>query len=581
MPEYHSDSLVPPKHGVISPFAMLVWCAIVLVFIGVIAVFALKFDFSRLRGADHWIGKAREAITAKDWVAAVQSLQHVQGKERDRAEYLRVLADFLEATRSDASLLDTVLDKLDAKGLMLPVDYVWACRLHIAAGNLDGARRVLDGMPSTAKNSAEFLKLNIDLLMQEGKPQEAGIAESQLFESFADDPETAVRKAAREIDGAFPEIQLAAFKRLWELAKRSDESGAMSIRILSQRQGLNVAELRQLHELADRHSGVPISDRLQITSSLMRLVPADHDQLLEAEIKRYENSGMVEKGQMASWLAREKEYDKMLKIVPQKILMQSAELFPQLAQSFAEKGKWVELAELVKKGKKLPVSEARAATWRVLAFRSLHPEKIKETRSLLLEAIQESSAEKNSLALMGNARLAEEWAMADLALKAYEFLAVPGTPQEGEMLDKCWRAALTLKDTKVVLKLADRRAKLRPGNIQLAQLRDYMHLLYGDQLEATLAADDTLAVKPDLSEHSSDSYLLNQALKAYRLRDLNLVSRALEKVRNNANLSAGERAVCAGLKALSGQEAQAFQLAESVRPELLLLEEVMFLKLAL
>lgn len=580
MPEYHSDSLVPPKHGVISSFAMLTWFSIVVVFIGVIAMFALKFDFSRLRGSDHFIGKAREAISAKDWQAAVEALRHVNAKDRDEVAYLRVLADFLEASRTEPSLLDTVLDKLDAKGLMQPGDFIWACRLRILAGNVEAARRALDSIPESERRTAEFIKLNIQILIQQGRLQDATAMENVLFETFPDDPETAVRKAAHELDGAFPETQQAAFKRLWELAKREDEHGNAAIHVLCLRQGLALAEAQQLHELADHRSGVPIADRLQIASLLMKLDPARHDQILSAEIQRYENADVLEKSQMASWLAREKEYDKILTLVPQKILMKSAELFPQVAQSLAEKGKWAELAELVKKGKKLPVSEARAATWRVLAYKNLHPEDIKEIRARLLEAIQESHAERSGLALMGAARLAEEWSMADLAFKAYDMLAVQGTPQEAEMLDKCWKMALIFRDSKVLLKLADRRAKLRPGNVQLTQLRDYMHLLCGDQLETTLAAAPIHSVNPDLPERSSDAYLLNLALKAYRLHDLDLVNTTLGKVHNSGALNAGERAVCAGLKALSGQTAQAFQLAESVRPELLLPEEFVFLKLA-
>jgi len=82
------------------------------------------------------------------------------------------------------------------------------------------------------------------------------------------------------------------------------------------------------------------------------------------------------------------------------------------------------------------------------------------------------------------------------------------------------------------------------------------------------------------AELESDASRLLQALKAYRLHDLPLLAAALGKVRNARVLSTGERAVFAGLLATNGQPAPAFQMAESVRPELLLDEEAVFLRLA-
>ncbi|OYW71153.1 MAG: hypothetical protein B7Z37_28555 [Verrucomicrobia bacterium 12-59-8] len=563
MSEFHSDSLVPSRHGVISPFAFFTWCAIVLMVVGVIALFVSKFDFARLRGADHFIGKARQAISAKDWQAAVGAIQHVQGPARERAEFLRVLADFLEATRAEPALLDTTLIKLDGKGLMQPVDFIWACRLRLMSGKIEAARKVFERIPASARQTADVMRLSMELLKEEGHVLEAAEVESQLFEKFTDDPETIVRKAMQDLQGAFPEVQQAT-----------------AIRLLSQRSDLTLSAAVRLLELADSQSGISAGDRLPIISTLMRLDPLQRDHLLGAEVKRYEKGDALVQTQLASWLAKEKEYDKIMALLPDAMLVKSPVLFPQVAQGLAEQGKWAELMNLVKRGKKLPVSNARAATWRALATKHLQPDNAKEIRAQLEEAIREGNLEKNVLAVMGAARLAEEWAMADLALKAYETLAVPGSAQEADMLENCWRSAATLKDSNVLLKLADKRARLKPANVQMAVQRDYMHLLCGDQLETTLASAPVPAGEPE-GEVESDASQLLQALKAYRLNDPALLASALEKVRDARALKTGERAVYAGLLAVNGQTAKAFQLAESIHPELLLDEEAMFLRLAL
>jgi len=580
MSEFTSESLLPRKHGNISPFAKLVWYQIAFVVLTVIVLLATKFDFARLLGTDHFIRKTRQAIAAKDWLTAVGVLRHIGGRDRERDDYLRVLADYLEATRTEPALLDATLVKLDAKGLMLPVDFVWACRLRLVGGNIAAARTLWDRIPATSRQTAEVMKLSIALLKEEGRLQEAAKVESLLFEQFADDPETAVLKAVRDLEGTFPEIQQAALNRLWEYAGREDAPGPMAIRVLSQRKDLTPYDANHLRELADSNPGIVIGDRLPIISTLMRLDPSQRDRLLAAEVKRYENGDSEVQTQLASWLAKEKEYDKVMALVPEAMLMKSPDLFPQVAQGLAEQGRWEDLMKLIPKGKKLPVSNARAATWRALATKNLQPDHTKEIRSYVEEAIREGQVERNGLAVMGAARLAEEWAMADLALKAYEVLAVPGSAQEADLLEHCWQSATTLKDSTMLLKLADRRASLKPGNFQLALQRDYMHLLCGDQVETALASSKAVTGAPVL-ELESDASRLLQALKAYRLHDRPLLTAALEEVHNARELTTGERAVYAGLLAVNGQAAQAFQMAESVRPELLLDEEAVFLRLAL
>ncbi len=570
---------MPRKHGKISPFASLVWYLIAFIALTMVVLFFGKFDLTRLLGADHFIRKTRRAVAAKDWPAATWALQHIAGHDRERADYLRVLADFLEATRSEPALLDATLVKLDALCLMQPVDFTWACRLRLGAGNILAARKFWDRIPSASRQTAEVMKLSVELLKEEGRPQEAAAEESLLFEKFADDPETAVRKAVRELEGTFPEIEQAALSRLWELARREDEPGAMAIRVLSQRNDLTLPDAKQLHELSDKQPNIVIGDRLPITSTLMRLDPQQREPLLAAEVKRYDNGDSTVQVQLASWLAKEQEYDKVMAMMPKEMLLKSPDLFPQVAQGLAEKGRWSELMNLIQKGKKLPVSNARAATWRALATKNLFPDNAKEIRTHLEEAIREGQVEKNGLAMMGAARLAEEWSMADLALKAYEILAVPGSAQESEVLDRCWLVATTLKDSAKLLKLADKRARLKPGNYRLAQQRDYMHLLCGDQVETALASPEVVA-GASTAELESDASRLLQALKAYRLHDLPLLTSTLGKVRNARALNTGERAVYAGLQAINGQPAQAFQMAESVRPELLLNEEAVFLRLA-
>ncbi len=71
------------------------------------------------------------------------------------------------------------------------------------------------------------------------------------------------------------------------------------------------------------------------------------------------------------------------------------------------------------------------------------------------------------------------------------------------------------------------------------------------------------------------------ALSAYRLGDHAAMQQHLAALNNAEGLSAGPRAVAAGLLSLSGKPDRAYQMAEKIHGTLLLDEELTFLKRAL
>lgn len=585
MPEFHADdSLVPQKYGVLSPFAKFTWCMVVVIVVGVFSLLVFKFDLERLRGSTYFISKARQAVASQDWGTAVSAMQHVQGTDRDGPEFLRVVADYLEATQSEPALLDSILSKLEAMGLMQPADYLWACRLQLATRKIDQARKALDRIPAQMRSGVEALKLSIVILNEEGRLSEAAAEEAKLIQLFPNDPEVILRVATRDLEGTFPEFQQAALKKLWALAEQPSDVGLNAIQVLSERVELTLAEATRLLDLADKQPGITPGERLRVVSVILKLDPAHRGKLIDAEIARYHSKDLKILAQLASWLAQEKEYDRLMLVasssplVSKDELLQTAEIFPMIALGLAEQARWSDLMDLLKQGKKpLPVPKARAAAWRALATRNLEPEDTRETRFHLEEALREGNAEKNHSAVFETARLAEDWGMPDLALKAYEALAVPGSKQEQGMLEKCLQMAVLLKDSAAQLRLAERLASLMPSNLLLTHRRDYLKLLLGTDIETTTLAGD-------LPSDSSDAHSIRkllEALRAYRLHDQTLAFTIIRSVQNTGEMSTGERAVYAGILAESGETRKAYDLAEQIRPELLLHEEISFLNKAL
>jgi hypothetical protein len=579
MPEFHSDSLVPQKYGVLSPFAKLTWCTLIAIGVAVVSLFVFKFDLSRLRSSSHFIEQAHLAIDKKDWPAALTALQHIQGANREKPEFLRVVADYLEATQTEPQFLSSVLDKLDTRNLMLPADYLWACRLQLAERRIDLARKALNRIPAPTRTSAEALKLSVAILSEEGRQKEAVAEEAKLFQLFPQDPEVVLRMATRDLVGTFPEFQQAALKKLWALAEQPNESGLNAIRILSQQSDITLTAARQLLDLLDKQPTLTPAERLRMVSVIMKLDPSRREDLINAEMERYRTGGLNVLAQLASWLAQEKENEMLMALVSSRgELLQTPEIFPMVALAMAERKRWNGLLNLLKPSPKpLPVPKSRAAAWRALAARNLYPEDTREARSHLEEALREGAVEKNTSAVFETARLAEDWSMSDVALKAYEALAVPGSQQEQTMLEKSLQMAVLLKDSTVQLRLAEKLSSLLPSNLLLAHRRDYLKLLLGTQIETIATANGEASASPVVNSNEK----LLKALHAYRLHDRPQAFIEIQSIENTVEMSVGERAVYAGILAESGETRKAYNLAEKIRSADLLDEEIMFLNKAL
>jgi hypothetical protein len=573
IPDTNAESLIPQKGGSLSLFATLGWVMIGLVLLGITVVVLKKFDVVRKFQSSQFVAKAREALIAGDLPEALSAIRQVQGPTRETPDFLRLLAQYLQKASVEPALLADTLEKLALAGNEQPDDVLWLSQARFRTGDIRRARAAWDRLSSSQRSGLMAMKLNIDLLRNEGNLHEAAELELQLFQLFPDEPEVAFRKAVKDLDGPFPEIQDAAWKVLFKMAANEGRTGLDAVRALSRRTELTLAEAEQLLKLAEAHPDITLDDRLVIISALIRLHPARREKTIQAEIDRCRTGGPVILAQVAAWLAREKEYAKICELAPATVLLESPALFPMVAQGLKEQQRWQELMDLLKKGKRIPVSNSRAAGWRALAARNLNPSDIKAARAHLEEAIQQGVSEKDALALMGAATLAESWHMPALALQAYLALAQPGSADEVQMLEKCWKMATIQNDSALLASLAARLLKIKPGDLQFVRRHDYLCLLRGVELETTLS-DSATATR-------SASDLLLEALKAYRLHDLAHASVVLQKVVDTSNFSMGEKAVYAGLLTSAGGEvSQAYQIAEKIHSEGLLPEERVFLQLA-
>lgn len=553
----------PVPRAPISLFAVL---AVVL---GV--VFVIVFGFLMLKRLDvQWWGnstalaEAQSAVKKGDWPAALQSIQQVPAEERDQADFLRVLADYLQGTRTNPDMLARTIASLEAAGALQPADFLWMCREQLREGRLSAARRSLESIPPALRTKLEVMEVEIQLLQMEGKTGDAKRLQKTLETTFATEPAVILRSAVREMEGTFPEIQSAAREQLWTLAAREDGYGLAAVRVLGKRQDLALHEAVRLRQIVKRHPQAQITDHLTVLSAIIRLDPSQKTSIIDAALQDHHRGRKEEMQALAAWLAQQGEFERMQRFCTGTTLLNSAELFQLLAQGLAEQKRWAGLDELLSPGHQIPVSPARASTWRALAAHHLHPNDVHLTRKHLTSAIKEGAQEKNTLAILGAARIAEVSAMPDLALQAYLTLAKDGGPDELSILEKCWETATLLKDSKALLVVAEQQHHLRPEEPRYQQRFHYLSLLTGKVPEA-----------PPLPLRTTSTSLLIAALHAYRTSpEGQNVATLIRQIAEPETLPPGKRAVLAGLLAHTRDDlTKAFKLAETTPTELLLPEE--------
>jgi len=560
---------------------------------GTVAV--VLFVMMILNGLDGWrmghgqsmVDRAEEAISQKDWPAALGAIQKVEEGGRQRPGFLRVLADYQIGTYSspevpgsseslnNPELLGDTLEKLKPSSMFRPEDHLWLCRAWLASNHLDRARTAFEAIPATLASGLEATRLKIELLRKEGQKREAEQIQDSLSKFFSDDPAVAVAQAIKDWNSPFPEVWRQARVRLWELARRKDAPGLNAIRHLSAQAGHTLAELDELLALATNHPAALAADRLQVISLLLPLKREKRGEIIQAEVERYQAAAPAVLSQLSSWLSREKEQDRIIQLIPEARWKEYPVMIPLVVQALVDQARWQDLLNMLNEvAKKNQFSNARVLNWRALALKHLHPDDAIEPHAILDEAIQQGNVEQSEVALKSSAYLAEEWQMADLALEAYQFLAQPGVPDEAGYLEKYAQMASILKDTAALTAVAVRLSALQPNSTQAARRAAYLRLLRGEMLETAIGPGTQMA------NSDSTTWLLT-ALQAWRLSDPPATRAALQHITGIQELSPGERAVLAGLLAKTAATARAFQIAEAIHPELLLPEETAFLQQAL
>ncbi|WP_395736207.1 hypothetical protein [Prosthecobacter sp.] len=528
--------------------------------------------------ARHHAREAQAAISGNDLVGAVPHIRDACSWAPQDVEVIRVVIDYLKITRSDPSTLAQQLKLLAEKQPLSPDEVVLLGRSLIAVRKTAEARTLYEKMTPATGSTPASLELLSELLDAEGHTAESAEILRRSSQLKTDTPEARLQLAVEDRNHIFPEVRQQARAELWNLAALDSIVGLAAVDRLVLDPDLTLPEARKLLEIVEQHPLKKLPNRLHVVSAIMRLEPERRSVILDEETARYrseDNGSLVD---LAHWLALEKEHARLLEIVPPKLAATSRPLYVSMLEALYGLQRWQELKDMLKE-KRPPVSDTLAAIWMADVESHLQPD-LTESRRLLSIGVDFAAAKLNGDELYAAGVLSERLGLHDISVSAYRALAPIVPEKEMLFLQKAYEQALLQKDGKALLAVARRLHELRPSSAAFAERYDYLRLVLGVEIETvTLASTRTAsAEETNTLDHISPELL--RALAAYRLGDNDSVKAQLTTLPDTKGLSAGQRAVIAGLLAQSGGVARAYQIAEQVPERLLLDEERLFLNRA-
>ena len=120
MPEFDTDTLLPPKHGVMTPFAKFAWALIILLVLVVTWAGMNKFKPERFRSSNAFVESARHAIHSKDWEQAARDLANARKLVPDNPKVTQAIIELLKITGADAAGLLQMIQTLNQQAALSP-----------------------------------------------------------------------------------------------------------------------------------------------------------------------------------------------------------------------------------------------------------------------------------------------------------------------------------------------------------------------------------------------------------------------------------------------------------------------------
>lgn len=554
------------------------------IFALLLAIFALVALIKLGPKAYHWwqrrdtVGLTAQAgvlLRKGDPEGALKILAAAYRGAPNHPEVLRLLGRTLDQVQADPNRCLFFWRRLMELGVATPQDRGAMGAALLRAGRPKDARDLLQSFTAEERTQRRALELESLLLRYEGQLQESDKVLRRAYESDPNDPECRLKLAMLDLTDPFPEVQERALNTIWEVTRTDSPATLGAIQTLAAQPRLTAPQAAELRERIANAPDATESQRYDVLSSYLRVLPLGKERVIEEETERQKGLPAEQTIDFLRWLAKNEENDRILRLLPKDAAMRNGNLFLIYAHALGSVERWNDLRKTLNETPGPPISAIEIDLIKARCSRALG-ESATVIRSQLQEAFRRVPPNADPMVFMRVGNTADELGFSDVALEVFKALST--RPQfKLTMLDRVLQLHYRQHNLQAMLESIARFLDERPGQSPYLETMIYLRLLEAKDIETVANQAGDLAkngntVLPIIH--------LVQALAAYRYGDLEIALRETEAIPLE-KLTAGQRAVLAGILHACGKTAQGYQIAEKISQDILLPEEARFLRSAL
>ena len=466
--------------------------------------------------------------------------------------YLKLLIDMKAANSEDRAVMGEAL---------------------LTQGRLDKAREMYESIAKADRNSKAVLQLESELARQEGDTVKANDLLRRSLSTIADEPNSKLKLAMLDVESPLKELQQHSLDSLWEIAHNSAPEALTAIERIAFHPLLNIPQSAELLELVTKRADTNQKLRFIALSAYLRFHSEERDAQLDRQIALSADKSDEELAELCQWLLSLGETQRVLNLLPKDKALKNPKLLSSYMDALLNSQSWKEIVDIVQNTRGLPLSPLNVAQ---LLARSAYAmgEPPAVVRTHLEQAKQFAVTSKDSFGLDKLSSIADSIGYPDVAISCLQSVIATSQQQKENLASRILELQHRIGDLPGMLATLDAMNSSQNRNNDHVEAFIYIKLISGIELETIMDDCDKLAQQGRISPNA---HHFLRALAAYRNGELTAMNKDLASV-NAPELQVHWRGVFAGLLAVSGKHAEAFQIAEKIHEAVLTPEEVLIFK---
>jgi tetratricopeptide (TPR) repeat protein len=577
-PAPSSESNTPKKripwlfrHWGLTIFVLIV----VLGILGLILLTPAKKAWKQ-RQAIGYLAKAEAFMADRNWSEAAPMLEKAflaspkdpaivracANYERDAVKnpdatgyYLKLLIDMKAANSEDRAVMGEAL---------------------LAQGKLDKAREMYESIALADRKSKAVLQLESELIRKEGDSVKANDLLRKSLSITADETNSKLKLALLDAESPLEELQQRSLDTLWEIARSNAPEAVTAIERIAFHPLLNIPQSADLLELVTKRADSSRKLRFIALSAYLRLHPLEREIQLDKLTALSADKSDEELAELCQWLLSLGETGRVLKLLPKDKALKNPKLLSSYMDALLNSQSWKEITDIVQNTRGLPLSPLNVAQ---LLARSAYAlgEPPAVVRTHLEQAKQFAVTSKDSFGLDKLSSIADSIGYPDVAISCLQSVTATSQQQKENLASRILDLQRRIGDLPGMLATLDAMNSSQNRSNDHVEAFIYIKLISGIELETIMDDCDKFAQQGRISPNA---HHFLRALSAYRNGELTNLSKDLALVKA-ADLQVHWRGVMAGLLAVSGKHAEAFQIAEKINQAILTPEEALIYREAL